>query len=51
MSALFPTAVYKKMTELKPAAELKKIEVELIAGDQFKARADEFVQRFVNQTR
>ena len=51
VQAEFPTAVYKKMTELKPAAELKKIEVELISGDQFKARADEFVQRFVNQTR
>ena len=46
-----PKGVYKKMTELKPAAELKTIEVELISGDQFKERADKLVERFLNQTR
>ena len=49
--ANLPKGVYKKMTELKPAAELKTIEVELISGDQFKERADKFVERFLNQTR
>jgi hypothetical protein len=46
-----PKGVYKKMTELKPAAELQTIEVELISGDQFKERADKLVERFLNQTR
>jgi hypothetical protein len=46
-----PKGVYKKMTELKPAAELQTMEVELITGEQFKERADKLVERFLNQTR
>ena len=47
----FPTAVYKKMTDLKPAAELQKVEVELVSAEQIKERADKLVERFVNQKR
>ena len=47
----FTSAVYKKMTELKPAAELQKVEFEAISAEQFKKNADKLVERFVNQTR
>lgn len=46
-----PKGVYKKMTELKPAAELQEIQVELVSGEQIKERADKLVERFLNQTR
>ena len=47
----FPTAVYKQRTELKPAEQLEKMQLELVSGEQFKERADRLVERFVNQTR
>lgn len=49
--AELPTAVYKQRTELKPAAQLEKIQVKLVSGEQFKERADRLVEKFVNQTR
>ena len=39
------------MTDLKPAAELQKVEVELVSAEQIKERADKLVERFVNQKR
>ena len=47
----FPVVNYKDRTVLKAAPELKKIEFEMVAPEQFKERADELVERFKNQTR
>lgn len=47
----FPEVVYKQMTDLKAAPELKKIKVEPVTAEQFKERADKLVERFVNQNK
>ena len=47
----FPTVVYKERTALKSAPALKEIEMRLVDENEFKLRADELVERFVNQNK
>ena len=44
----FPKTVYMPMTELQAAPELKKIEGTLVTKEQFKERADKFVEMRYN---
>jgi hypothetical protein len=47
----FPTTVYKERTRLEAAPALKEVEMKVVNGEEFKKRADEMVERFVNQNR
>ena len=47
----FPTTVYKERTMLKAAPALNEAEIKVVNADEFKARADRMVERFVNQIR
>ena len=47
----FPTSVYKPMTELKAAPELKTIEGHIVSRDEFKQRADKYVEMRLNQNK
>lgn len=47
----FPTVIYKDRTVLKAAPALQQVEMKLVDEDEFKRRADELVEIFVNQNR
>ena len=47
----FPTTVYKERTRLKAAPALNEAEMKVVSVDEFKARADKMVERFVNQNK
>ena len=41
----FPAGVHKKMTDVSPSVELKKIEMEMVSPEMFKERADKLVEK------
>ena len=47
----FPRVNYKARTAIEAAPELQKVEMQIVDEKEFKLRADELVERFVNQNR